>query len=62
MISYKGEFWVKGVDENVRPDIVIQIKMKEKKQRQQWTDEQKLNAKVWMIEQRDRLNDFITDL
>lgn len=54
MIGYKGEFWVKGVDEKVRPDIVIQIKMKEKKQRQQWTLAERSEAKAWMIEQRDK--------
>jgi|688.fasta_scaffold1418562_2 hypothetical protein len=62
MASYKGEYWTKGVDEKVRPDIVVQIKMKDKKHRQKWTEEEKLNAKVWMIKERDRLNSFITDL
>lgn len=36
MVSYKGEYFIHGVDEKKRPDIVFQIRMKEKIQREQW--------------------------
>lgn len=63
MESYKLEIWAKGVPENQKnPDIVLQIKMKNKKQRTKWTEDQKLNAKVLAIEARDRINDFINDI
>lgn len=61
-MRYKGEFWTNGVNEKIHPDIVIQIKMKDKNKRQEWTDQQKVDAKVWMIKQLDRLNDCISDL
>jgi hypothetical protein len=62
MTSYRGEFWTNGVSDKIRPDIIIQIKMIDRKHREKWTAKQKLEAKVWMIEQLDRLNDFITKL
>lgn len=62
MVSYKGEYFMKGVDNQPRPDIVFQIRMKEKKQRQKWSEHQKVAARVWLDEQRDRLQDFIDDL
>ena len=64
MMSYKLEIWAKGeVPENGKnPDIVIQIKMKDKKQRNKWTEQQKLNAKALAIQARNRINDFINDI
>jgi len=62
MVKYKGEYFINGVDDKKRPDIVIQISMKVKSQREQWSEQKRLDAKVWLIEQRDRLNDFISDL
>lgn len=62
MVQYKGEYFIEGVDVQKRPDIVIQVKMKDKRHREEWSKTQKLDAKVWMIKQRDRLNEFINDL
>lgn len=62
MTSYKGEYFINGVDNQPRPNIVFNIKMNDKKNREKWPDDKKVQAKEWLIEQRDRLNDFINDL
>lgn len=62
MTSYKGEYFINGVDNQPSPNIVFNIKMNDKKNREKWPEDKKVKAKEWLIEQRDRLNDFINDL
>lgn len=60
--DHKGEYFIKGVANQSHPDITIIIRIKGSDQRKKWSDQQKLDAKIWMIEERDRLNYFINDL
>lgn len=59
MVQSKSGFFSKGVENQIRPDIVIDLKRKDIKQIKKWNDYQRHEALKWLEEQEVRFNEFI---
>ena len=59
MVQSKNEFFSKGVENQKRPDIVINLKRKDIKQIKKWTDIERNEALKWLEEQEIRFKAFV---
>lgn len=48
MMQSKHEFFHSGVDNQKRPDIVVDLRRKNTKEISKWTPQEKEEAKIWL--------------